>query len=149
MKQELIAVFNKQSDLLVKALLQLEKIHKKIETSEMDPNFSKEECFEILTSRFSRVSDLYTQKLLSFLFRLLQEPDLSFIDKCQRLEKLGLTNSVKELYDIRSIRNQITHEYALDDLEEIHQAVMQGTPHLIALVQKTILYIKGLLKNIR
>lgn len=98
----------------------------------------QEELLEVLTSRFARLSDLYTQKLLNFYFKLLQEPDLSFIDKCQRLEKLGILPDAKLLYAIRSLRNQIAHEYAEDHLDAIHKEVLENTPILIEMIKATL-----------
>ncbi len=143
-KQQLLA---EQTFFLERSIVKLDEIFQKIQLKQFLP-FSEEECFEILTSRFARLSDLYTQKLLGLLFRILQEPDLNFIDKCRFLEKLGLIENSKVLYDIRSLRNQISHEYALEDLEEIQTLTLAKAPVLILIARHTLQYMIQMLKKI-
>ena len=147
MKSDFQTVFKQQQTLIEKAILKLAEIHQKMGMQTLSPT-AQEEGFEILTSRFARLSDLYTQKLLGLLFRVLQEPDLSFIDKCHRLEKLDLIDSAKVLYDIRELRNKIAHEYALSDLREIQEATKASTQPLIKITEKTIRYLEQTLKTL-
>lgn len=140
MNESLIRLFNEQQNLLQKAITKLKQTQADITTHQH--NFlSQEEYCELLTARFSRLADLYTQKLLSLLFRLLQEPDLSFIDKCHQLEKLGLVESAQKLYSIRKLKNQIAHEYAENIMITIYTEALAHTPVLISMIEKTCAYI--------
>lgn len=132
--------------LLDKAITKLAQAHQVC--LELKGDYSREEPFEVLTSRFARAADLYTQKLLGFLFRFLKEPDMTFIDKCHYLEKIGLLSAAAELFQIRDLRNQISHEYALDSLTKIHQDVMAMTPKLIELIGRTTEYIDQQLQGL-
>lgn len=143
MSLKLKSLFANYTLMLEKSIQQLTFSFQKRE--HLPAQFSEEEALEILTSRFARTADLYTQKLMKLLFRLLQEPDLTFIDQCQVLEKLGLVDQAQDLYQIRVLRNQIAHEYALDNLALIHAQVIEKTPALIQLIQVTLTYITSLI----
>jgi len=42
--------------------------------------------------------------------------------------------------EIRELRNEISHEYATDDLPKLFEAVLQKAPDLIAAVERSIQY---------
>jgi hypothetical protein len=52
--------------------------------------FEVEESFDALTSKFSRVSDIFTQKVLKSYFMLTREDAPTFLDRMHLCEKLGL-----------------------------------------------------------
>lgn len=70
--------------------------------------------FEALTSRFARLSDLLTHKLL----RLIDEMDLetpgTVRDRIHRAEKKSVIASSDDLIMCRVLRNEIAHEYRPD-----------------------------------
>ncbi|HLP61331.1 MAG TPA: hypothetical protein VK186_20980 [Candidatus Deferrimicrobium sp.] len=88
------------------------------------------EIFESLTSRFARAADIFTQKILTALFILLKENPVSFIDKSNLAEKLGIINSAKDLQDIRELRNEIAHEYSMREITDIFEDVLKCTGNL-------------------
>jgi hypothetical protein len=45
-------------------------------------------------------------------------------------EKLGIINSAKDLQDIRELRNEIAHEYSMDEITEIFEDVLKCTGSL-------------------
>lgn len=98
------------------------------------------ESYEALTSRFARVSDILTQKVLKTVFLLLQEPGGSFIDKTNMAEKYGIIPDARELRHIRELRNEIAHEYRVEHIEDIFKDVLEYTPVLIAAIREVTEY---------
>ncbi len=82
------------------------------------------ESLEALTSRFARTSDIVTQKVLKTIFLLLQERPGSFIDLTNRAEKLEIIPDAFQLQTIRELRNEIAHEYRVQDMEELYTDVL-------------------------
>ena len=98
------------------------------------------EAFEALTSRFARVSDILLQKF----FRALDVVELTeggtLLDVLLRAEKRGLVESVDDFLEIRELRNEISHEYAIDDLPGLFEAVLDKAPELISTVERSMHY---------
>lgn len=66
--------------------------------------------------RFSKLQDAMGSRLFPSLLALLQEPGNlgAFIDKLNRLEKLGAIESASEWQTFREMRNQFSHDYPDD-----------------------------------
>lgn len=92
--------------------------------------------FESLTARFSRTSDIYTQKVMKGIILILREEANTFIDRANLFEKLNIS-SAEDLKLIRDLRNEISHEYKLNDITEIFEAVIEYSEKLIGLVEKS------------
>lgn len=92
--------------------------------------------FESLTSRFARTSDIYTQKVMKGITLILREETKTFIDRANLFEKLEIA-SAEDLKLIRDLRNEISHEYKLDDITEIFEAVMDYCNKLMEVIDKT------------
>jgi uncharacterized protein YutE (UPF0331/DUF86 family) len=77
------------------------------------------ERVEAFTSRFARVVDLISKKVL----RALDEYELydpgTLLDVANRAEKRGLIMSVDWLRELRDVRNRTAHDYAGERLPEI------------------------------
>ena len=104
-------------------------------------SFETEETLDSLSSKFSRVSDIYTQKVIKTLLFLLREDAPTFLDRMNLCEKLGIIPSAEELIAIRDLRNIIAHEYLSENLVEIYQEIIQLSDNLIksiALTEKFI-----------
>jgi len=93
-----------------------------------DYTFEEMETFDSLTSKFSRTSDIFFQKVLRSIWELLHEDKMPFIDVLNRAEKIGLIHSADQMLQIRDIRNQIAHEY-------IPEAIQLLIPEVIDLTQ--------------
>ncbi|MDD2686370.1 MAG: hypothetical protein PHY62_09455 [Gallionella sp.] len=67
-------------------------------------------------SRFAKLQDLMGTKLLPLVLELTKEPgDLdAFLDKLNRLEKIGALPSVDEWLELREMRNAFAHDYPED-----------------------------------
>lgn len=101
-------------------------------------DYSLEELdrFESLTSRFARSSDIYTQKVMKGIIGLLREEANTFIDRANWFEKLEIS-SAEDLKLIRDLRNEISHEYRIDDISEIFESVVEYSHKLIEIIEKT------------
>ena len=111
-------------------------------------NLNEQESFEALTSRFARTSDILTQKILKTMFALIQENPKTFLDAANLLEKIEIVDHADDLLNIRELRNQIAHEYVIDDLHALFADVLQFVPELEKVVQNVKIYIdKNVIKK--
>ena len=72
------------------------------------------ERVEAFVGRFARLQDTVGDKLLPLLLAVLGENPSAVIDNLDRAERLGLLKSADEWMTIRSLRNQMVHEYVED-----------------------------------
>lgn len=93
-------------------------------------SFEEMESIDSLTSKFSRTSDIFTQKVLRGAWALLHEPYEPFIDFLNKAEKLNIIHSADELLNIRDLRNQIAHEYLPDAIGGLMMDVIEIYPSL-------------------
>lgn len=74
------------------------------------------ERVEAFVGRFGRLQDTLGDKLLPLLLTALGETTATAIDNLARAERLGLVDSADEWMVIRTLRNQMVHEYVEDPL---------------------------------
>jgi hypothetical protein len=94
-----------------------------------------EESLDALTSKFARVSDIFTQKVLKSLVLLTREDAPTFLDRMNLCEKLGVISSSEDLIEIRDLRNQIAHEYLSENLTEVYGDCLVLSEKLLAEIQ--------------
>jgi hypothetical protein len=97
--------------------------------------FEVEESLDALTSKFARVSDIFTQKVLKSLILLTREDAPTFVDRMNLCEKLGVITSAADLIEIRDLRNQIAHEYLTENLTEVYEDCMALSEKLLSEIQ--------------
>lgn len=97
--------------------------------------FEVEESFDALTSKFSRVSDIFTQKVLKSFVILSREDAPTFLDRTHLCEKLGLIPSADDLIAIRDMRNLIAHEYLTENLLEVYKESLELSEKLLKAIQ--------------
>ena len=73
-------------------------------------SFEELESIDSLTSKFSRTSDIYLQKVLRSISMLLREDTVPLNDLLNRAEKTMIIVLPEELLQMRETRNQIAHE---------------------------------------
>lgn len=100
-------------------------------------SFETEESLDALSSKFSRVSDLYTQKVLKTLILLLREDAPTFLDRMNLCEKLRVIPSAEEIIAIRDLRNIIAHEYLSENLVEIYMEIIHLSDDLLRAILQT------------
>lgn len=91
---------------------------------------------EALSGRFARLTDLIVHKLLRALDRYELEETGSLLDAANRAVKRGLIESTSALRDLKDIRNEIVHEYAIDDLAGLYEDIYHAVPDLLGLVDR-------------
>ena len=142
--------------LLQEALVRLEEAERWLRRSyglcrEMDVEESLEEeeydALETLTSRFARVSDMLLQKIFRSIDQLELESGGTLLDALHRAEKRGLIDSVDQFRLIRELRNEIAHEYALDELRKLFKPVLEQTPLLFTIMDRIRSYCLKYPKN--
>jgi hypothetical protein len=100
-------------------------------------SFETEESLDALSSKFSRVSDIFTQKALKSLIFVLREDAPTFLDRMNLCEKLGIIPSAEELIAIRDLRNIIAHEYLSENLVEIYMEIIELSDTLLKAILET------------
>jgi hypothetical protein len=135
---------NLNSTLLKQALPSFERSLAKCQNIDFSTpiSFETEEALDALSSKFSRVSDIYTQKVIKTLLFLLREDALTFLDRMNLCEKLGIIPSAEELIAIRDLRNIIAHEYLSENLVEIYREIIQLSNNLIKSIALTDKFIR-------
>jgi hypothetical protein len=98
-------------------------------------SFEVEESFDALTSKFSRVSDIFTQKVLKSFLILLREDAPTFLDRMNLCEKLGVIPSANDLITIRDLRNLIAHEYLTENLLEVYKESIKLSLKLLQAIE--------------
>lgn len=98
------------------------------------------EILEALTARFARLTDILTQKLFRTIDALELTDEGSLIDRFNRMEKRNIVTHAEQLIEIRKLRNQIAHDYVLEDLIPLYQMVFQQCNLLFGIVEGVVNY---------
>jgi hypothetical protein len=143
-KEKIIQLLHDELFLLNKSLDVLNYSLENCKKIGIQPEYNMLELseFESLSSRFARSSDILTQKVLKTLFIYMQEEAKFFIDRCNLSEKIGLVDTADDLYHIRKLRNDISHEYCITDITEIFEPLLQYSNLLLDIVDNTKIYIE-------
>lgn len=74
------------------------------------------EALDQFLFRFTKMQDAIGQRFFPGILELQEEPvkTLSFLDKLNRLEQLGVIEDKEQWRTLRNIRNQLAHEYEHD-----------------------------------
>ena len=89
------------------------------------------EKLEAFTSRFARVVDLITKRVLRAIDQFEWFDGGTLLDVANRAEKRGLIDSVDWLRELKDTRNRISHDYAGDLLPEILEYCREELPRLL------------------
>ena len=100
--------------------------------------------FEALTARFARLADLLLQKVLRYIGTVEANDAGTIIDIMNRAEKQRIADSAEDLSEIRELRNEIAHEYATRDIEDVGRDVLLRSPTLLTISERAIQYAKEL-----
>lgn len=138
-EQKTIELLNQNWELLLRSLETLKLSVEKAESigNKAEYSFEEMETFDSLTSKFSRTSDIFTQKILRSVWILLHEEITPFIDILNRAEKIGIIFSSDKLLEIRDLRNQITHEYIPETIQKLIPDVIELSSELEDNIQTT------------
>ena len=141
-QQDYLSVLREALDRLEDAERWLRRSYRMCREVDVEDALSEEDydALETLTSRFARVSDMLLQKVFRSIDRLEFEESGTLLDALNRAEKRGLIESVDQFRLIRELRNEIAHEYSLDDLSELFRSVLNYTSLLFAMIDKVKAY---------
>jgi len=98
------------------------------------------DAFESLTSRYARTSDMILQKLFRCLDAVELEDRGTLLDVLHRAEKRGLITSADAFREIRELRNEITHEYATENLRPLFDSTLEHAPALLEIIRRARQY---------
>ena len=113
--------------------------------TELEDNPDLAERVEAFVGRFGRLQDTVGDKLLPLLLTAMGEKSAAVIDNLDRAERLGLLASADEWVTMRSLRNQMVHEYVEDPaiLASALQSGHQFVPVLIEAGEKMMAEIES------
>ena len=95
---------------------------------------------EAFTSRFARVIDLMSKRVLRAMDQFEMYEPGTLLDVANRAEKRGLIESVDWLRELKDTRNRISHDYSGDRLPEILAYCREELPHLLAACSRIMQY---------
>jgi uncharacterized protein YutE (UPF0331/DUF86 family) len=98
--------------------------------------YSEEEFdkFENLTSRYARTTDMFVNQALRSLDTVELIDSGTIIDIMNRAEKRGIVSSAEKLHELKDLRNEITHEYQIGQIEQFFESVLVSTPVLLDMI---------------
>lgn len=101
------------------------------------------ETFEALTARYGRSLDFLTQKLLRTIDRLELTDDGSVLDRINRFKKRQILREEVNYALLKDLRNQIVHEYILDERDRVVSEVLQWAPVIEEILIKSLQYCRN------
>ena len=98
------------------------------------------ERLESMASRFARLWDLLTQRMMRLADEIEPESPGSLLDRLHRAEKRGWTSGDGQLVRIRELRNLIAHGYEDEDLAALYTEALQLVPALLAAARRATVW---------
>lgn len=98
------------------------------------------EAIEAFTSRFSRLVDLVTKRVLRALDQFELYDTGTLLDVANRAEQRGVIDSVDWLREVKDLRNRSAHDYAGDRLAEIFVFAREELRRLLAACDRLVAY---------
>lgn len=94
------------------------------------------------TARFAKMQDVMGAKLFPVLLELTKEPGEypAYLDKLDRLEKIGALPSVDEWLELREMRNAFAHDYPEDS--ELQAATLNRAYAAAGRLQEILAHVK-------
>lgn len=103
-----------QSTRLKDALMQVNKLTPLSATVLASLSTDKLAFLDMMTTRFGKLQDIIGSKIFPIILNLLEEDAVAFIDKLNKLEKLGYIEDANWWVELHEIRNKIAHDYPDD-----------------------------------
>jgi hypothetical protein len=128
---------HKQRNWLAQSLSECQKIG--IQTTYSDTELGS---FELLAGRYARGIDFLIRKLFRSIDAYEFESQGTLIDTVNHAHKRGLVDDIETLRLMKDIRNTIAHEYIEEHLQDVFDEVLEYTPILVALIDRTLAYVE-------
>lgn len=100
--------------------------------------------FEAFAARFARLVDLLIQKVFRTIDIINLAPEGTIRDSINRAEKNQLIDHADLLIEMKRCRNQLVHEYLIENLLDLIQQMIEFCPLILNYVERTIAYCKKL-----
>ena len=101
---------------------------------------SEFDSYENLCSRFSRMIDFLVRKIFRSIDEVEFENQGTLIDTVNHAHKRGLFENIDVVRQIKDLRNEISHEYIDDALQDLFEDIIKLTPFLIEIAETTLKY---------
>ena len=101
---------------------------------------SEFDSYENLCSRFSRMIDFLVRKIFRSIDAVEFENQGTLIDTVNHAHKRGLFENIETIRQIKDLRNEISHEYIDDALQDLFEDIIKLTPFLIQIAEATLQY---------
>ena len=137
-EEQILIELKEELDYLVKAFDTFSYAYNNCKKIGIKIEYSYDELdkWEAYTARFSRISDIITQKIMNSIMILTEGYAGSLIDKANFAEQNGLVNKAADFTKLRLLRNYIAHEYTKQNSNEIFEKVMNNYSILKELFDK-------------
>jgi len=112
------------------------------------PNPEEMDALEALTSRFARTADLLFNKIYRSIHYIQEGESRPWLDVLLFMEKTGLINSIEDARIIKELRNDIVHEYAMQDINPLYIEVMRQCPRLMKMTEVALEEAARILKKL-
>jgi uncharacterized protein YutE (UPF0331/DUF86 family) len=112
--------------------------YEQAKTIKKENNYTPEEFekLEVLASRYTRTTDMLVNKALRSIDTLESEDIGTIIDIMNRAEKRGIVESAELLHTIKDLRNNIVHEYQIDEIAKFFGDIIKYSPVLLMMIKK-------------
>ena len=101
---------------------------------------SEFDSYENLCSRFSRMIDFLVRKIFRSIDAVEFENQGTLIDTVNHAHKRGLFEDIETIRQIKDLRNEISHEYIDDALQDLFEDIVKLTPFLVEMAETTLKY---------
>ncbi|PHS41847.1 MAG: hypothetical protein COB07_02060 [Sulfurovum sp.] len=128
--------------LLEKQLFWLNHSFDEVQNIGLKPEYevSEFDSYENLCSRFSRMIDFLVRKIFRSIDAVEFENQGTLIDTVNHAHKRGLFENIETIRQIKDLRNEISHEYIDDALQDLFEDIIKLTPSLIQMAETTLKY---------
>jgi len=128
--------------LLEKQLFWLNHSFNEVQKIGLKPKYevSEFDSYENLCSRFSRMIDFLVRKIFRSIDAVEFENQGTLIDTVNHAHKRGLFENIDVVREIKDLRNEISHEYIDDALQDLFEDIIKLTPFLIQMAETTLKY---------
>ena len=103
---------------------------------------------ELVTARYARYTDLLFNKIFRGIYLIEMGSNPSMLDSLFYLSKKGIVTSVNDIRFLKELRNDIVHEYLLENLNELYENVYKYSPVVLATALATLSYSEELISGL-
>lgn len=139
---EIVKELHLELDSVKKALVHLQNSSINCREIGLKQDYSEDELekWEAFTARYSRLSDMVTQKIMNSILLIEGGNTGSLLDKANFAEKKNWVEKAEDFRQLRLLRNYIAHEYIKQNTNEIFELVVNNHSRLHTFVTNILNY---------